>query len=103
MWSLSCPFGSADTVGGHRAQQQRLRGDPLGGGGGGDDDAGARVALDQAGDLLEVVAADPRDVAVYDARPGAAAELDPVRGGDLVRRGGVVGAQQVQPERGPVR
>src|ERR1700730_6418040 len=60
------------------------------------------MALDQAGDLLEVVAADPRDIAVHDTGPGAAAELDPLRADDLVRRGSVVGAQQVQPERGPV-
>ena len=50
---------SADEVGGHRPQQERAGPGPGGGRGGRDDDAGAGSSLDQAGDLLVVVAADP--------------------------------------------
>src|SRR5436190_2195615 len=92
---------SADEVGGHRPQQERAGPGPGGGRGGRDDDAGAGSSLDQAGDLLVVVAADPGEVVVDDARSGAAAELDPLGGGVLVRRRRVIGAQQPKPERGP--
>src|SRR5580704_16835986 len=53
---------SADEVGGYCAQQERAGPGPPGGRGGRDDDAGAGWSLDQAGDLLVVVAADPGDV-----------------------------------------
>jgi len=58
---------SADQVGSHRPEQERTRLGPPGGRGGRDDDAGAGPSLDQAGDLLVVVAADPGDIGVDDA------------------------------------
>ena len=58
---------SADEVGGDRLEQQRARLGPRGGRGGRDDDAGAGPSLDQAGDLLVVVRADPGDIGVDDA------------------------------------
>ena len=91
-----------DQVRSHRPEQERTRLGPPGGQGGRDDDAGAGTSLDQAGDLLVVVAADPGDIGVDDARSGAAAELDVLRGADLMCRRGVVGPQQPQPECGPV-
>jgi hypothetical protein len=59
--------GSADEVGGDRPQQQRPRLGPHRGRRGRDDDAGAGPALDQAGDLLVVVGADPGHVVVDEA------------------------------------
>src|SRR5262249_17439715 len=95
-------FWSADPVGSHRLQQQRAGVGPRGGRGGGDDDAGAGPALDQAGDLLVVVAADPGDVVVDDARAGTTVELDPCCGGVQVG-GGAVSSKEPQAEGGPVR
>ena len=50
---------------------------------------------------MVVVAADPGEVVVDDARSGAAAELDSLGGGVLAGRRRVIGAQQPEPERGP--
>src|SRR5579872_287440 len=92
---------SVDLVGGDRLEEQRAGLGPGGGGGGRDDDAGAGPALDQAGDLLVAVGADPGDVGVDDAGSGAAAEGHALGGGQLAGRGRVVGGEQPQPERGP--
>src|SRR6516162_8808464 len=61
---------SAHEVGGDRVEQERARLRPAGGRGGRDDDAGAGSALHQAGNLLVVAPADPRDVVVDDAGSG---------------------------------
>src|SRR6516225_7283389 len=92
---------SAHLVGSHRLEQQRADCGPRGGGGGGGAGAGAGPALDQAGDLLVMAGADLGEVVVDDTRAGAAAEPDALGGGVQAGAGGVVGAQELEPERGP--
>jgi hypothetical protein len=58
---------SADEVGSHCLEQQRACLGPLSGRSGRNDDAGAGLPLDQAGDLVVVVPADPDDIAVDEA------------------------------------
>src|SRR5262249_40258947 len=95
------PLWLADEVGGHRPQQERAGPGPPGGRSGRDDNAGAGSSLDQAGNLLVVVAADPGHVVVDDARPGPARDLAPRGGGGPAGRRRVIGAEQPEPERGP--
>src|SRR5579859_2323152 len=92
---------SADLVGGYRPEEQRAGLGPGGGGCGRDDDAGAGPSLDQAGDLLVAVGADPGEVGVDDAGSGAAAEGHALGGGQLAGRSRIIGGQQPQPGRGP--